>query len=62
MACSEDDRLKQIYETAFSAWLDSGQRLFEGERSSETASRFRKQLLHSRMKAANDLYRLSGVN
>jgi hypothetical protein len=56
MTCAEDARLKLIYETALSAWLNSRQKLFEGVRSSETASQFRKQLLHSRLKAADDLY------
>jgi hypothetical protein len=56
MTCAEDARLKLIYETALSAWLNSRQRLFEGVRSKETASEFRKQLLDARLKAATDLY------
>jgi hypothetical protein len=56
MACAEDARLKEIYETALRAWLNSRLRLFEGVRSSETTFQFRKRLLQSRLKAANDLY------
>jgi hypothetical protein len=56
MACAEDARLKEIYETTLKAWLNSRLRLFEGVRSSETTFHFRKRLLQSRLKAANDLY------
>jgi hypothetical protein len=56
MACAEDARLKEIYETALRAWLNSRLRLFEGVRSSETTFQFRKRLLQSRLKAAHDLY------
>jgi hypothetical protein len=59
MACAEDARLKEIYETTLSAWLNSRLRLFEGVQSSETTFQFRKRLLQSRLKAANDLYKHS---
>jgi hypothetical protein len=59
MACAEDARLKEIYEKALSAWLNSRLRIFEGVRSSETTFQVRKRLLQSRLKAATDLYKHS---
>jgi hypothetical protein len=56
MTCAEDARLKQVYEAALCAWLNSRRKLFDGVRSKETAPEFRRQLLDSRLKAANELY------
>jgi hypothetical protein len=56
MTCAEDARLKQIYETAMSAWLKRRQSFLEGVWSREDRSIVRKQLLQARLEAANDLY------
>jgi hypothetical protein len=56
MTCAKDVRLKAIYDAALSAWLGRRQGIINGVRPPEATFQFRKQLIQSRWKAANDLY------
>jgi hypothetical protein len=56
MACAEDVRLKAIYDAALSAWLEYRRGKINGVLTPRTTFPLRKQLLQSRLKAANDLY------
>jgi len=56
MACAEGVRLKDIYDAALCAWLRSRERLLNGVGLPRATHHYRKQLLQSRLKAANDLY------
>jgi hypothetical protein len=56
MACAEDVPLKAIYDAALSAWLGRRQGIINGVRPAEATFQFGKQLLQSRLNAANNLY------
>jgi hypothetical protein len=56
MACAEGVHLKEIYDAAFRAWLRSREYLLNGIGCPNTTYRYRKQLLQSRLKSANNLY------
>jgi hypothetical protein len=56
MACAEGVHLKEIYDAAFCAWLSSRECLLNGVGLPKTTYRYRKQLLQSRLNAANSLY------
>lgn len=56
MRCSEHLRLRQRYEAALHAWKLHQPDLVNGVYSLDTSRRFRRELLHARSKAANELY------
>ena len=55
MACSEDFRLRQIYEETLQVW-NINRRTLDGPPLSESTYRHRKDLLHARLRAAKELY------
>ena len=56
MACAEEARLRQIYNTALRAWSLQHYKVANGSYTGETRQTVPKQLLNARLKAANDLY------
>ena len=55
MECSEDGRLRMIYEAALRAW-NINSRILGGPPLSQNTYRHRKDLLHARLRAAKELY------
>jgi hypothetical protein len=56
IACSEETRLRQIYNTALRAWSLKHSKVANGSYSGEIRPTVPKQLLKASLKAANDLY------
>jgi hypothetical protein len=56
MACAEEARLRQIYNTALRAWSLQHSKVSNGSHSGESRHTVPKKLLNARLKAANDLY------
>jgi hypothetical protein len=56
MACAEETRLRQTYNTALRAWSLQHSKVANGGYSGESRQTVPKQLLNARLKAANDLY------
>jgi hypothetical protein len=56
MPCAEDLRLRQAYRAAIAAWKSNHPALINGDYSIDDSSRFRREMLNARSKAANDLY------
>jgi hypothetical protein len=56
MACAKHLRLWQAYRAAVAAWKFNHPTLVNGDYSTEDTSRFRREMLNTRSRAATDLY------